>query len=195
MRNKKDEKPDELNSQQQLEAKVDAMMDVSTEQQVAATPVAQKPEPTITKDELPPLDIFSDPSTAPDVPKDLLKQLDKSDVAEEDNETRVSQQPVTEIDMQVEKTGPSLDDPVSDAAIDDIVAQESDTTLANEDTERAEAAAVTEPVEKVSKIHHHPIFWTIIFLICLVAIVTGYLLVTGGNNLPGSGIVQGWLGK
>jgi hypothetical protein len=195
MRNKKAEKPDELNPEQQLEAKVDAMMDVSTEQQTAPAPVAQKPEPAKTKDELPPLDIFSDPSTAPDVPKDLLKQLDKSDISEEDDKTQVSEKPAIQIDVSVEKADPSLDDAVSDAAIDDIVAQESDTTLANEDTERAEAAAVTEPVEKVPKIHHHPIFWTIIFLIALVAMISAYWLITGGSNLPGSGIVQGWLGK
>lgn len=189
MRNKKDDKPAELTPEQQLEAKVDAMMDVSAKKTALPEPQDEKSVSPKTKDELPPLDIFSDPSTAPDVPKDLLNQLDKSDNTAAAGKTPVKTAAKPDpAEAQVETPDALIDDAVSDAAIDDIVAQESDDTLATEDAEQAEAEAAAQPVEKVSKIHHHPVFWTVIFLICLVAALAAYLLITGGSNLPGSGL-------
>lgn len=191
MRNKKDERPAELTPEQQLEAKVDAMMDVSAKK--SAAPELQSPEGSAlkAKDELPPLDIFSDPSTAPDVPKDLLKQLDKSDVSEAAAKPQAAEEPrPTNAQTKTADADALLDDAATDAAIDDIVAYESNDTLATEDAEQREAASVTQPAEKVRKIHHHPIFWTIIFLLCVVALVAGYLLITGGSNLPGSSLIN-----
>ena len=75
-----------------------------------------------------------------------------------------------------------LDTPQSDAAIADIVAQDADELLAAEDNataELAEDSATDEPVE-----HGHPIFWTIIALLVILALFFMYVLLTPGLSLP-----------
>lgn len=79
----------------------------------------------------------------------------------------------------------ALDTPQTDAAIDDIVAQEADQVLAAEDAgirlanDEAEANAA-EPVER----HGHPVFWFVVALLVVLALIFAYVLMQPGLNLP-----------
>jgi hypothetical protein len=71
----------------------------------------------------------------------------------------------------------NLDDAKSDAAIDDIVAQEGDEVLAAEDAGLASAeAASPELVDAAATKKHHPIFWFIILLLVILAVVSAVAL-------------------
>lgn len=197
---KKQQAPEEQNPRQQLEAKVDAMMSISGPDASPTTPAvsgaADEPKKA---DTLPPLDIFSDPKTAPEVPKTLLKKLGKTPSAPEPQveteavqttpapettEPEPAEEPVAEpAAAEEELPEANLDDATSDAAVDDIVAHESDDALAKEDAEQAAAAAQTEPVEMVdTRRHGHPLLWAIIFVLAVLIIVIAYLLASGGNG-------------
>jgi len=179
MPNKKDKPEPEAPSEEKiLEERVDAMMDPKRPEEVSPVPVDES-EPQAADEALPPLDIFAGASSAPDVPKELVvkgaKTQNNSEQAPEPEETAGET-----ADVPSES---QLDDSVSDAAVDDIVAHESDTVLAAEDIaiEQQKAAA-----PKPKKIHHHPVFWTLVALIAVVAVATAFLFVSGGNwQLPG----------
>ncbi|HET7320179.1 MAG TPA: hypothetical protein VFI84_01165 [Candidatus Saccharimonadales bacterium] len=162
-----------------LEERVDAMMDPKGS---SPEPSESEPEATTADDgALPPLDIFAGATTAPPVPSDLATEIpeEPEDVASQGtNKSAPAGDAGQEIPSETQ-----LDDAVSDAAVDDIVAHESDTVLAAEDA-ALKTQTVHEP--KPKKIHHHPVFWTFITLIVLVAIALALLLVSGGNwQLPG----------
>lgn len=169
---------------QELEAKVDAMMDPSLPDAAATEPAG----PAKAGGELPPLDIFSDPQTAPAVPDDLLTELKSQP------DPAASEEPP----VQTEPPAVELDDPATDAAVDAIEAQEADTLLETEDAEQqaaAEQMPETAPAAR-KKVHHHPVFWTIVFVLAILAILAGYLLASGGNSqLPGTGTVRHWVDK
>lgn len=74
----------------------------------------------------------------------------------------------------------AIDDPRSDAAIDDIVAQEADEVLAAEDAKTADEAEQAVPAEPVSRPHGHPIFWFVIAFLAILALVGGFLLLQPG---------------
>ncbi|HSX37057.1 MAG TPA: hypothetical protein VLG13_02995 [Patescibacteria group bacterium] len=186
----KDKQQPEQTGDQQLEAKVDAMMDPKrpeptfVEPREESTDKHQEPAAGQPNDTLPPLDIFSDPKTAPEVPKDLLKDIGTVEEAPKKEEVETTDQP------PAPEAEPELDDATSDAAIDEIVAKESDTVLATED---ASAQAASEEVsEAPKKLHHHPLFWSFVAIVAILAIVAAYILANGGNQLPGTGRVQSW---
>jgi len=175
MPNKKDKPEPEAPSEEKiLEERVDAMMDPKRPEEVSPVPVDES-EPQAADEALPPLDIFAGASSAPDVPKELVVKGAKTQ-----NNSEQAPEPEETADVPSE---PQLDDSVSDAAVDDIVAHESDTVLAAEDT-AIEQQKVTAP--RPRKIHHHPVFWTLVALIAIVAVATAFLFVSGGNwQLPG----------
>jgi hypothetical protein len=69
---------------------------------------------------------------------------------------------------------PPLDSPQSDAAIDDIVAQESDQLLAAQDAALASRAEDMDDHEDQPK--GHPVFWTIIAFFVIIALFGAYLV-------------------
>jgi len=77
----------------------------------------------------------------------------------------------------------SLDTPESDAAIDDIVAHEADQVLAAEDAGVRLAQLEGDESEPPTR-SGHPIFWFIILLLVVVAIVSAYVVTTPGLELP-----------
>src|SRR5690348_5940966 len=111
----KDKQQLEQANDKQLEAKVDAMMDPKqpTEQSfIDPREESTKPAASTKESELPPLDIFSDPKTAPEVPKDLLKDIGKVEEAQKEKEAETPES------SAVPEEEPELDDATSDAAID-----------------------------------------------------------------------------
>lgn len=141
MLGRKKDKSSAATTESPLEQRVDAMMDPSLPDQPAAPPEAPD-TPATSSTALPPLDIFNDPKTAPDVPKELLKQLGAAPAASQpaDN-ARPAKQSLAEEVAPTPAEQPALDDDTTDAAVDDIVAHESDTVLAAEDAAQRPAAA------------------------------------------------------
>ena len=194
MPNKKDAQPVAPIEDRQLEERVDAMMDAERPD-ATVKPVSRPDASAETTDgSLPPLDIFAGQSSAPEVPKELLKDTDikeskatieasaknavKADGSELPSATGTDEPIPQARDIPEEL---ALDDEVSDAAVDDIVAQEGDTVLAVEDAANRQMAR--EPACK--PLHRHPIFWTLIAVVALAAIAVGILFATGGNiSLP-----------
>lgn len=184
---KKEDSNQPLTPEQELEARVDAMMAPDRPDQPAiAQPKSNTQAPaagTADDQDLPPLDIFTSPATAPDVPDHLLEDIENTI-----DEAAAEKEPGETVPPEV-----SLDDPTSDAAVDEIVAEEGDTVLATEDAALEENQAETEPVPEKGR---HPIFWAIIFILAVAAVVAAYLLVTGGNaTVPGADTIQGWFEK
>jgi len=179
MPNKKDAAETAVPSEEViLEERVDAMMDPKRSDGIPAAPIDSL-EPQTSDGTPPPLDIFADATTAPDVPKELVVKGAKI----EKNSEQAPEPEETAGETADVPSESQLDDSVSDAAVDDIVAHESDTVLAAEDIaiEQQKAAA-----PKPKKIHHHPVFWTLVALIAVVAVATAFLFVSGGNwQLPG----------
>jgi hypothetical protein len=77
-----------------------------------------------------------------------------------------------------------IDTPQSDAAIDDIVAAEADTVLAAHDASIEAAEADAEPLEDESQHTRHPIFWFMITLVAVLAMLIFYVLLQPGLQLP-----------
>ncbi|CAN5184766.1 hypothetical protein BH09PAT3_BH09PAT3_1590 [soil metagenome] len=140
-----------------LEASVDAMMD----------PRAAKRETA------PPLDIFADEQPAA-APVEVVADT-PDDIPEESIETPGE-------DIVVEPL--AIDTPQSDAAIDDIVAQEADQVLAAQDAGIEAAQAEAEPYTEVPPKHGHPIFWFMIVLLVVIAITAAYVLTSPGLSVP-----------
>lgn len=162
-----------------LEERVDAMMDPKrpSDEKMPSEPANAKAE----DETLPPLDIFDGATTAPPVPNGLANEIPLEQVEPADTDNKAED--VSTNEPQDIPPEPQLDDAVSDAAVDDIVARESDTVLAAEDA-ALKSQNVHEP--KPKKIHHHPIFWTLVTFVAIVAITLALLLVSGGNwHLPG----------
>ena len=176
----KKKKVDAPTPDQILEERVDAMMDPKRPDSVPNEPETA----TDSTDDgtLPPLDIFAGATSAPPVPSDLANEVPEEPDEQAGVESGTDGPSGAEIqDVPPE---PQLDDAASDAAVDDIVAHESDTVLAAEDAV-LKAQNVHEP--KPKKLHHHPVFWTLVTLVAVVAITLGLLLVSGGNwHLPGA---------
>jgi hypothetical protein len=130
----KKQKEDKLSPEQQLEQKVDAMMDPH------AHPAAQpdKPKQASAAASPPTIDIFSDPSTAPEVPKDLAKDMalkvEKPEPAQPSKPSEATAPPAEDNDP--------LGDEVTDAAVDSILQDESDKVLAAEDAKSQQAPTV-----------------------------------------------------
>lgn len=147
-----------------LEARVDAMMDVK----------AEKPATEST----PALNIFAD--AAPGAPL-LTQPVAEAEVAEAPDEQQTA--PPSFVDEQPLEPA-ELDTEQSDAAIDDIVAQEADQVLAAEDAGILAAQASAEDATQPPQKHGHPIFWFGILLLVAIAVIAAVMLTSPGLNLP-----------
>lgn len=171
-----------------LVAKVDEMMDPDQDGVVVSTvdePMPLESEadlPKISREpELPPLDIFADAPSAPLLTKKKSKKVvvapaltpDTTTVTPE-AETQSAEPEVESLPVSSEEIKPEeFDDPDTAKAIDDIVAHEGDTALNVEDSKRRSREEASEPPKEK---HGHPIFWTLVFLVCVVAIVMAAFL-------------------
>ena len=76
------------------------------------------------------------------------------------------------------KSAPPLDTSQSDAAIDDIVAQDADNLLAAEDANLA--AQIEDLNDDPERPRGHPIFWFVVAFFAILALFGGYLLLSPG---------------
>jgi hypothetical protein len=128
-----------------LEQRVDAMMDVHANDPVPEKVIKpleiEMPEED-SGDTPPPIDIFKDATTAPEVPKELRKGLAPVKSKKSSDETPApepGESPVTEDATDEIPSQDLLDDPKTDKAVDEITREESDKALAAEDAEVAKA--------------------------------------------------------
>lgn len=144
-----------ITPEQELEQKVDAMMDVrrsdpAPEEVFKPSETAQQVDTT-----LPEIDIFAEAKTAPEVPNELKKQLHLSHVKKtsEKKAAEVSATTKEAADKEVEEKTETLrdpfDDPATDKAVDEITKEESDALLQYED-EKSQSKS-EEPVKQSLK--------------------------------------------
>jgi len=153
MRLGKNKDDEGVTPEEQLEQKVDAMMDVHADDAVPEKVI--KPIEIKTPEEQPvgtppPLNIFEDPKTAPEVPKELKKGLapiktKKTDIPPAKVEEETALPEATDTDTGEATTADPLSDPQTDAAVDEITRAESDKALAAEDAEVAKAFDSKKP--------------------------------------------------
>jgi len=148
----KSKKDTQLNAQELLEARVDAMMDPNAKLGAPALPpktVVQPKAPVVAEPKAAAPQPAPEPVPAPEPAGD---------------------------DVQVPPL--NIDSPASDAAIADIVAQEADQVLAAEDAGVAAAKIDADAaVAQVPKRHKHPLFWFFVTLLAVVAVIIVVLLV------------------
>lgn len=132
-----------LSPNQELEQKVDAMMDLHHNDSVPEK-VIQPTEAVQPIDTAPPeIDIFADTKTAPEVPKELKKGIAPArhkkiePLETEEHDDTIETSPEVQKEKPVEND--PLDDPKTDEAVDEITRAESDKALAAEDAERVKA--------------------------------------------------------
>ena len=116
--------------------------------------------------------------SAPELPEDLKVEND-------DTENLPVDKPKRSAVKKAAVDDPTIDSPETDAAIDDIVAQEGDHALAAEDAGVAQAYQLVEDeADGTEKKRGHPVFWTIIFILVLIALLAAHVLTTPGLELP-----------
>lgn len=180
--------PAEPDEDQQIEKRVDEMMDPALPD---APKEAKGTSGDKTADGLPPLDIFKDPSGAPDVPTKLLGGKDAENLpadspkltAEvaapiEPGSDQPGENPAEPDDVDAEEPNPKaepadINDPATEAALDDIAAKDSDAVLAAEDAKRAGKPDVphnSHRLKKFLKSKKTIPLWVVIILIILAAV-------------------------
>ncbi|MGH7234098.1 MAG: hypothetical protein ACREF7_01490 [Candidatus Saccharimonadales bacterium] len=141
-------------------------------------------------DSLPPLDIFADAPGAPPLkvkteksaePKDEQKETEESVVppveTEQDNTAWV-EQPEDNAPQKVE----NYDDQLTAKAIEDIVAHESDDEgQSAKDSE--EPSEVKVDLSRQTK-HTHHIFWTLVAIVCLLAVAMTIFIINPSIHNP-----------
>lgn len=118
--------------------------------------------------------------SAPELPKDL--RVSSRPASSKKQATVPASEHPENNDIVVPTT--DLDTPESNAAIDDIVAQEADQVLAAEDAgiRAAQQDAVSE-YQPPKEPHGHPIFWFLIVLLVIIAGLTFYVMTRPGLEL------------
>lgn len=190
MRNRKNTTPTEPNGEQLLEEKVDAMMDPKRSDPAPGAAEDSKTEASDAA--LPPLDIFAGATGAPAVPVGIAKDMEAEPASGSQGETEAVAAteagglPVPEAAAPIPL---DLDAAANDAAVDDIEAHESD-----EPEDIPDVSDDLPPVARTApKPHRHPIFWVLVTIIAVIAIVAALLLAGGGNlNFPGGHQLQRW---
>lgn len=130
---------DAENPDKDIEAKVDAMMDISHQESPADIAAASKKIDEAAKGAAPEIDIFSDVKSVPEVPgAKPVKPVVADSVVPAEEHAPVSQE-LSETDMSqpVGKLEEAFADKKTDAAVDDIVHEEADKVLEAEDTKHA----------------------------------------------------------
>ena len=166
----------------EVEARVDAMMDVNSDGIVDTESSATQNEPIdIFAGAEPPVDIAP---SAPPLPTGrqpkVAEPVQETVVAPV--QTPVAAEPVVD-DVKVPEV--ELDTPQTSEAIDDIVAQEADEVLAAQDAgiERELEASEATDIQP-AKHSGHPVFWLIIALLVAIAAAAAYILTSPGLSLP-----------
>jgi hypothetical protein len=122
-----------LSDEDALIQRVDAMMDTTAGQQAATKPadVSLKPD---TGTQPPPLDIFNETKTAPEIPGKTVKPT-KTETKEPKKPEIVASESDSEAagPVEISDENPEIENDDTDKAVDDIVAGESDAILAGED--------------------------------------------------------------
>jgi len=122
-----------------IEVRVDKMLDPKGPD---LKPAAEAP----TAGELPALNIFTDPKTAPDVPEEVIKEMSPILATEEAESASVPKKEAAPAEVEsLTESAAVNDDPATDAAVDDITAHESDEVLAAQDAEIAKAFDPNKP--------------------------------------------------
>lgn len=153
------------NDIEQLEAKIDAMMDVAVNAQTDEDQTKEVVESNAI-------------ASAPELPQELKVTSRKA----KSSATKQVEEDAVADDVAVAPI--ELDTPESDAAIDDIIAQEADQVLAAEDAGiRAARNDAEESYEPAAESHGHPFFWFLIVLIVVIAFLTFYVLTSPGLEL------------
>jgi hypothetical protein len=143
MLGKKDPEPAKSPEEQALEQRVDKMMNP---EQRASSPTSEA-KPTTPGAAGPPIDIFKDPKTAPEVPDNLLEKLGVQGKSAPPAKAEVeppasTDQPVEPKAEDTAEDSTDLDDEATDKAVDAIAAADGDTILEVED------ATLRPPVKK-----------------------------------------------
>lgn len=165
--------------------------------EVVDEPLATDIEP---KTDTAPLDIFANRATAPLITKKAKQTIKNKDIVDdklasddvsvkfgtplkvtyEEEASDISGQS-EEDELAHQKISSSktsnpdeYDDPILAEAISDIVAHESDEVLLVEDSMLANRAENSQPIK--DKTGSHPIFWTSVALVCLLAIAIALFL-------------------
>jgi hypothetical protein len=205
-------------------AKVDEMMDPAKPAEKASeakeeeTPVEDTE--TVSEEEAsgpPPLDIFADAPSAPELIKTTGKKADKKEVKTERDEPEPAEEsekaPTKESEPEPEETKETevkeskqdseldeaivsdnltdesipiepddFDDPKTAKAIDDIVSLESDVVLDHEDQSKNKLATKTQ--KKSEKKPSHKLFWSLVIIVCLIAVVMALFILDPAVHLP-----------
>lgn len=178
-------------------AKVDKMMDPKKQEDPKPETVIDpinEPAADDTEEpssDLPPLDIFADAPGAPELVKPGSKKKEKKGEPEpEQAPVSEPEQPVDPVASEDVESVPvegtpiepdDFDDPTTAKAIDDIVAHESDAVLSIEDSKKAQAEDAVPPEKGKSS---HKIFWSLVFIVCLVAVAMAVFIVDPSIHLP-----------
>ena len=161
MPKKKKHGPEELSEQEKLNRRVDAMMDPKRPD--------ESPDP-------PPLDIFKDAKTAPELPGKLAGKVDK-EVSEPAAPVKPAPaepkpEPQEAPKDPVGKKDP-LDDKATDAAVNDIAAKESNTLLALQDAIGHKATRVAgnlaQQDRKKARLRHW--LWLIFIVVFIILVL------------------------
>ena len=148
-------------------------------------------------DSLPPLDIFADAPGAP--PLKPSPESAKSKDRVEVKKAAKSETPAVEIkadlpaeakeEVQPQEDEPlppraeSFDDPLTAKAIEDIVAHESDVALSEQNDSNSSSAASESHIIREGK-HTHRIFWTLVTLVCIIAIAMAVFIIDPALHNP-----------
>lgn len=165
-------------------AKVDVMMDPSFTSQDEASTFEPSTQDDNNQSSLATLDIFDDADTT-SAPL-LRKALGGSKKSVSAAITAEPATPLSDTAAETLKIAPKrsneFDDPKTAAAIDDIVAHESDVVLNSVDQQHSETIEASEPA-KTTK-HGHPLFWFLVLIICLIAAAMALFLIDPSIHNP-----------
>ena len=195
---KKIEVMNELDSGEdpKLIAIVDEMMDPSSPKEKKIEPVPDQSDDSpksgktikieTEAEDLPVLDIFADTPSAPLIEKEPKEEAKAEAPASEETKLEVESTPEVAVDMTSNKVEPSqkaiasnptvneYDDSQLSKAIEDIVSHESDEVLLAEDSK---LDMLNETAKSPKDNDSHKLFWTLVVLVCLVAIAMAVFLV------------------
>ncbi len=140
---------------------------------------------------LSPLDIFADTpgapllETSPDNAENEAKIEVKKDKKNSSRpEIKEPKEEVTPIEEEpAAPRSESFDDPLTAKAIEDIVAHEGDIALSEQDDPESSPAVAERTIIREGK-HTHRIFWTLVALVCIIAIAMAVFIINPSLHNP-----------
>lgn len=184
-------------AEHRLEVKIDKMLDPRQPSDTPVDTTATPRGPGVTP---PPIDIFNDLKTAPDVPKSVLKTMVGADAVSSKPKpiTQLAAQPAPQYKWANKGAANDSDDPLQDdtldIAVDDISHRESDENLAAQDAELAKA--FQDPGKKHGRIrrffgtwwHNRKARYATVVIVLLAIIALAVLPVTRSFALNTVGV-------